>query len=534
MGLLRFILAYSVLLHHFPRHPFQLFNGGVAVQAFFIISGFYMTYVINEKYSKGGKGWVSEFYVSRLMRLFPAYIAVLLVILAFYHHDDVKNVFSADHDVTPQAHLVLIFLNLLVVGQDVWQVLIEHSATGIRNVPVDAVIGFLGSNSLSPIYILVGQAWSLSVELIFYAVAPFVVLSRKRLVFFLLAFLGVRFYFLLDLDSFPNGPWRSKLFASNLPLFALGGMSYWIYCRVKGVAWSARLGKLLLIAGLMAIAVSVWLTGGVFLFSGQENYDELRLWLFYIGLMLAIPFLFSYSAEKRLDGFIGELSYPLYLVHGIILGSVFGFMGNQADGVVLLVASVMSILASIVVYQLIDRPVDKVRHRWAASFRSAGMPGALVCGGLVSLVVVMSAVWAVREDPLIAQVAKIEVPYLVETVGDRNIVRLGEVHYVVRHGVDVDWRRSDISSIPGVQRFAGLDEARHEAEPFRDRGAPELLESVGMANVVRMGKGYYAIRHGVEVDWSQKELERPGDVLRFETLELARQAARDMGISPPP
>jgi len=51
MGLLRLILAISVVLAHTSYiFGFGLVGGQAAVQAFYIISGFYMALVLNEKY----------------------------------------------------------------------------------------------------------------------------------------------------------------------------------------------------------------------------------------------------------------------------------------------------------------------------------------------------------------------------------------------------------------------------------------------------------------------------------------------------
>ena len=51
MGLIRTLLAISVVLaHSSPIFGIKLVGGQVAVQAFYMISGFYMTLVLNEKY----------------------------------------------------------------------------------------------------------------------------------------------------------------------------------------------------------------------------------------------------------------------------------------------------------------------------------------------------------------------------------------------------------------------------------------------------------------------------------------------------
>ena len=56
MGLVRFALALSVVFWHIRGAPFHLINAAVAVSLFFIIPGFYMAMVINEKYANGESG----------------------------------------------------------------------------------------------------------------------------------------------------------------------------------------------------------------------------------------------------------------------------------------------------------------------------------------------------------------------------------------------------------------------------------------------------------------------------------------------
>src|SRR4051812_44894507 len=74
MGIIRLLLALAVLLmmHSTPLFGIKMINGAWAVQSFYVISGFYMALVLNEKYARGRRGY-GEFILQRLMRLLPAY-----------------------------------------------------------------------------------------------------------------------------------------------------------------------------------------------------------------------------------------------------------------------------------------------------------------------------------------------------------------------------------------------------------------------------------------------------------------------------
>ena len=76
MGLLRLILALSVFIVHTGSfYGFNLVGFSVAVQSFFVISGFYMSLILNEKYK--GPGSYYLFISNRFLRLLPAHWVVL-------------------------------------------------------------------------------------------------------------------------------------------------------------------------------------------------------------------------------------------------------------------------------------------------------------------------------------------------------------------------------------------------------------------------------------------------------------------------
>ena len=73
MGILRFLLAISVVAHHCgPILGFDFVGGQVAVQSFFIISGFYMSLILNEKYV-GINSSYKLFITNRLIKLYPIF-----------------------------------------------------------------------------------------------------------------------------------------------------------------------------------------------------------------------------------------------------------------------------------------------------------------------------------------------------------------------------------------------------------------------------------------------------------------------------
>src|SRR5436305_1691433 len=80
MGVFRIFLALSVILDHIDGSNIVFIPGPLAVQCFFMISGFYMSLVLGTKYSLDRRV-IGTFYLSRYLRLAPTYWCVLLLTL---------------------------------------------------------------------------------------------------------------------------------------------------------------------------------------------------------------------------------------------------------------------------------------------------------------------------------------------------------------------------------------------------------------------------------------------------------------------
>ena len=77
MGILRTFLAITVVLSHSYGHIFV--GGRLAVQLFYIISGFLISYILIEAETYNSVG---KFYWNRILRLFPAYY--FISVLTFF------------------------------------------------------------------------------------------------------------------------------------------------------------------------------------------------------------------------------------------------------------------------------------------------------------------------------------------------------------------------------------------------------------------------------------------------------------------
>lgn len=83
MGVIRLLLAVSVVLAHTSSlFDFRFVGGKLAVELFYIISGFYMALVLTEKYNM--KNSYKLFITNRMLKLYPIYwvVAILTILLS--------------------------------------------------------------------------------------------------------------------------------------------------------------------------------------------------------------------------------------------------------------------------------------------------------------------------------------------------------------------------------------------------------------------------------------------------------------------
>jgi peptidoglycan/LPS O-acetylase OafA/YrhL len=105
-------------------------------------------------------------------------------------------------------------------------------------------------------------------------------------------------------------PWDYNFFPPNLYLFMLGSLSFYLFATKKLqaiVPFGRRTA-----AGMLAVLVA-------FTFVYRALPGRLSLAV-YIALVVAfMPYVFEWLKASRIDRFIGDLSYPLYIMHYVVL-----------------------------------------------------------------------------------------------------------------------------------------------------------------------------------------------------------------------
>jgi peptidoglycan/LPS O-acetylase OafA/YrhL len=300
MGALRLILAISVIVAHLPSwwvgfRP--LVGGEVAVEIFFIISGFYMSLVLSGKYRKAdGSLRLTDFYIARAIRIYPAYWLVLVCVLIWAILSQ-SNIFEIASELGPLYTIWATISNVVLFGQDG---LFFAKVTEMGTVLVDA----LGRGDGPQPYnlLLIVPSWTLSLELMFYCLAPW--FSKRKTTTLVLIALGVGLLRVVAYQlGFDGDPWRYRFFPFELTFFVGGMVAHRVY----------NAGMLLHPAYAFALMVALVIYP---LFPEYRVYSiSINSSLALIAAFLAVPCLFHLTKDWSFDRMIGELSYPLYLVH---------------------------------------------------------------------------------------------------------------------------------------------------------------------------------------------------------------------------
>jgi peptidoglycan/LPS O-acetylase OafA/YrhL len=347
MGLIRFALAMVVVFGHLPGRPYFPMPGADAVQAFFVISGFYTALILDGKYTDLGL-----FYTNRALRIFPMYWLVVLIstiaIFGFgaFFRNDPADMASAYGQIGPA--LALGFANLAILGQDVLYFLSLDPASGAFG--FNPEVQRTADTIIASAPLVVPQAWSLAIELMFYAVAPFILRGGWKLMLAIAAISLALRLGIPELIDVRASRWPDKAFPAALCLFMIGMLGY----QFRHVITRAP-KQLGLIAQIVILALVL-------------NYNSLfederigRLILLPL-IAISLPLIFEVYRNSRIDRWMGDLSYPIYIVHILVISLANRFIEGPAP--LAIVAGTLA--ASTALLIIVDRPVDAWRQRRAA------------------------------------------------------------------------------------------------------------------------------------------------------------------------
>lgn len=347
---LRGVAAILVVAFHifeafnFGNRFTQIINHGyLAVDFFFLLSGFVVAYAYDDRWEKMTQ-W--EFYKRRLIRLQPMVIMGMIIGASLFY-------FQASDLLFPQ-----------IATTPVWKVILVMFV-GFTLIPLTPSVDIRGWNEMHP---LNGPAWSLFFEYIaniLYALI-FRKFSNKVLSVFVLLFAVMLInYTVFGPKGDVIGGWSLDFEQMNI------GFTRLLYPFFAGILLS-RLGKLIHVKG------AFWVCSALItiVFMIPRIGDENSLWLngLYesVCIILVFPLIVSIGAggeiknpySAKICKILGDISYPIYITH---YAFIYWFTAWVVDNKVSLKEGylpgigvlVTSIIVAYLCLKLYDEPVRK-------------------------------------------------------------------------------------------------------------------------------------------------------------------------------
>ncbi len=350
---LRFFLAFLVLIFHIPTLcesmglPFYkglpIFHRGTeAVLVFFTLSGFLIIKSLFVEKDLTGTIRIKDFYIRRILRIYPVYYLVVLLGFTIYHvvFPALDIPYEPDYNIGEGLLLCIFFL------PNVFH--INYEPGGILDI-----------------------LWSIGIEEQFYLfIAPIAfLLPKKRFLSFLATFTAVFFliFYYSPITYF-------KDYYSLFFYFSFGGLvAIANYLKLDKMILFNRVGQLLL-----TLLVAAYFTTDLFKLLPEPAYHFVSMLLF--GIFVAN---ISYNPnpifqiKNKALNYLGNISYGIYMYHMIVVYAVlFLFMKYDfwrvlpsAAQIVLinLIAVAGTILAAHLSFKYMEMPFLKLKEYFRQS-----------------------------------------------------------------------------------------------------------------------------------------------------------------------
>jgi peptidoglycan/LPS O-acetylase OafA/YrhL len=345
------LLALSVVCAHTAIG--RVFTGSaLAVQLFYMVSGFLIAHVLVDNASYRSK---ARFWASRALRLYPIYLAVAaLALLNLLLFDPAW--FTRFRSTTATTQWFMATVNLTLFGQD-WAMFMRTSPEGL-----EFATDFLRSDPPLFHLLLVPQAWSLGVELSFYMLAPFILRRLDVMLLLLGLSLAVR------LAVFKAGlgwqdPWTYRFFPAELGLFLLGALSRRLVLpRWQALSAGRPPGQADRWATMLAVTLCV-------LYASAPLPSHVKGPGLVLVMVLLLPATFLFNQRATWDRYLGELSYPVYVVHVLLIQQSHQIAArfNVEPGPAAQAGLVL--VASLVLAHALNRGVQAPVERWRSRIK---------------------------------------------------------------------------------------------------------------------------------------------------------------------
>ncbi|MCW4757067.1 acyltransferase [Enterobacter hormaechei subsp. steigerwaltii] len=311
---IRGIFAIYVMFYHINPMGWSsdfIRNGYLAVDLFFVLSGFIMCYVYKEKFiSKVGENNYMKFLYNRFTRIYPLYFFAVSIVFIFF---------------TSKADQVRSFYTY------VCNIIFAQSVTGNG---------------------IIEPAWSLSTEVIAYLLFPFILsMSFKYKQIYTavvyaslcaLCFISVRS---AKIDIF-TGP---LAIVRCLSEYVIGVLSFKIYEFIK----MKRISTSFLTDALSITAIFILSFKGL-------DIVAVILFAFLIASLASSKSITSIFLSSSIIYYSGLLSYSIYIWHGVFSRNLSWQVRQLSEGAGishLWMAIALTLISSVITYHLLEKPL---------------------------------------------------------------------------------------------------------------------------------------------------------------------------------
>ena len=312
-----------------------------------------MALILNEKYI-GSRSSFNLFISNRFIKIFPLYFTVVIATLLLTYLLQ-RGLWTVSLDVPLYVKFLSIITNISILGQDILHFVAIY--------PQDGTMGLAkksSSNYLSN-YLIVSQSWALALELYFYLMIFFVIKSKLRVLWIIaLLVLSIIIKSSVIFNELLFSPWNYRLFFSELYLFLYGVIAYYIYIKIRSNEILIKYSKVIYFLSVNLI---------VFLFLHTQSYINLNIVsisdvrfkeALYLVILVLVPILFLVFKNNKFDRIVGELSYPIYLVHLAVPLGLEYFSINVANKAYLLWTIVT---VAIILNYVVQNPIEGYRQQ---------------------------------------------------------------------------------------------------------------------------------------------------------------------------
>jgi len=320
------LAAFGVFLHHLNKLSF----GPLGVTFFFVLSGFILTYSYYNK-STG----IIKFYLARIGRIYPVAILTFLISIPLVFHEYSQNIFT-------------------FIGKAGFQLFLLQSY-----VPDSHIY-----------YSFNGVAWSISTEMFFYLMFPFILKQlqkRKESWFFATLFavvvlieFAIGWILQNDIQGLNTVYWLFYISPFFRILDFLSGCCIAFLFLLKPVnVKGATLWE------VITVTLLIWVYVNVSHVPGSMGFGI--IFVPFVGIMIYV-----FAHEKgwisrilqwRWLVFLGEVSFSFYMIHQLVFGYFWGLLHLSPPPLIGYVSVlVITLVASSMMYKFYEIPLrNKIR-----------------------------------------------------------------------------------------------------------------------------------------------------------------------------